>query len=49
VAAAIVNIHLRNRVKVELFYHWRFPINDVNFTERKLFLVRLQFGRRCAQ
>jgi hypothetical protein len=35
-ATAIVNVHLRNRVNVELLHDCRFPIDDVDLAQRNL-------------
>ena len=35
-ATSIVNVHLRNRVNVELLHDRRFPIDDVDLAQRNL-------------
>src|SRR5215469_8437489 len=36
---SIVNVHLRNRVKVELLRDCRFPVDDIYFAQRNLGIV----------
>ena len=38
-AASIVNVHLRNRVNVELLCDCRFPIDDIDLAERNLGII----------
>ena len=38
-ATSIVNVHLRNRVNVELLCDCRFPIDDIDLAERNLGII----------
>ena len=41
-ATSIVNVHLRNRVNVELLHHCRFPIDDIYLPQRNLGIISRQ-------
>ena len=38
-ATSIVNVHLRNRVNIELLHDSRFPIDDIDLAQRDLGIV----------
>ena len=38
-ATSIVNVHLRNRVNIELLRDCRFPIDDIDFAQRNLRII----------
>ena len=38
-ATSIVNVHLRNRVNVELLRDCRFPIDDIDLAQRNLGII----------